>query len=191
MVDLAPSGVPISWRRLADAMAFYVGLGYQEVDVPWWVSRAAGRTTCRDDSRFYAVSPEDDLVGSAEQGFLEMELQGILPRGRFVACTPCFRAEPVTDSLHQRRFMKVELYANTGDRQASMDAILGDAWRFMQTQVPFPTDLHRVPTEEGFDIELGTVEVGSYGVRRSGSLHWTYGTGVAEPRFSAALAALL
>lgn len=39
--------------------------------------------------------------------------------------------------------------------------------------------------QEGFDIEVDGVEIGSYGFRRMpDGVPYTYGTGVAEPRFS-------
>jgi hypothetical protein len=44
-----------------------------------------------------------------------------------------------------------------------------------------------IPTAQGLDIELGGIELGSYGYRSYGRLHWIYGTGFAEPRFSQAV----
>jgi hypothetical protein len=41
-----------------------------------------------------------------------------------------------------------------------------------------------VKTNIGYDLELNNIELGSYGVRKYGQLHWVYGTGLAEPRFS-------
>ena len=43
-----------------------------------------------------------------------------------------------------------------------------------------------VKTEEGLDIELNGIEIGSYGYRSYKDFHWIYGTALAEPRFSLA-----
>lgn len=40
-----------------------------------------------------------------------------------------------------------------------------------------------------WDIELNGIEIGSYGVRTCPFLQWSYGTGLAEPRFGRALMA--
>lgn len=45
-----------------------------------------------------------------------------------------------------------------------------------------------VATEIGLDLELGGIELGSYGYREHNDLKWTYATGLAEPRFSQAVA---
>jgi hypothetical protein len=181
---------PVDWARLAAAMKFYEGLGYRVVEVPWWVPRSVSSITCPDPAPVMSIPGIGDLVGSAEQSFLHMQGQDSLAAGRFVACTPCFRNEPRVDALHRKRFMKVELYVNADVGRRALESLFSDAWAFMRTQVGFASDLHRVPTEEGWDIELGTVEVGSYGLRTHGTHVWAYGTGVAEPRFSTALAAL-
>jgi hypothetical protein len=44
-----------------------------------------------------------------------------------------------------------------------------------------------VTTEDGLDVEIGGIEVGSYGTRLHEGFSWNYGTGLAEPRFSSAL----
>ena len=45
-------------------------------------------------------------------------------------------------------------------------------------------EVERVKTAEGYDLQIGGVEVGSYGVRSHRGFKWAYGTGLAEPRFS-------
>lgn len=46
-----------------------------------------------------------------------------------------------------------------------------------------------VDTDEGFDLQLGGIEIGSYGKRHHDSFGpWAYGTGLALPRFSVAKA---
>ena len=41
-----------------------------------------------------------------------------------------------------------------------------------------------VKTEEGYDLEVGGIEIGSYGIRKCDYLEWIYGTACAEPRMS-------
>ncbi len=47
-------------------------------------------------------------MGSAEQGFVQLMLDGKLPLGSHMAAGPCFRDDEV-DDLHQKTFFKVEL----------------------------------------------------------------------------------
>lgn len=178
---------PVDWERIGRAMAFYSARGYVAVDVPWWVSPAITEITCPDAARVMSTSGCGDLVGSAEQSFLAMEVDGTLGRGRFVACTPCFRREPVVDHLHRLSFMKVELYRNDASDDRALEQVVADAEAFMNLERGVTERLRRVATGDGLDLEIDGVEVGSYGVRSHGSLSWTYGTGLAEPRFSTAV----
>lgn len=179
----------VDWGRLGRAMAFYAARGYVAVDVPWWVPEDVTATTCTDRGRVMSVPGSGDLVGSAEQSFLAMERQGALGRGRFVACTPCFRREPIVDRTHLLSFMKVELYRNDAATPAALNETISDAEAFMLSELGVAGSLVRVPTPEGWDLEIDGIEVGSYGVRTFAGCSWTFGTGLAEPRFSTALAA--
>lgn len=172
------------WSVLGEAMRFYEAKGYRPVDLPWFQPLEILSITCADKDRILAVDGFGGLVGSAEQSFLAADLAGTLGRGRFVACTPCFRNEPVVDRTHRIGFMKVELYANEGDLETEASRMLDLARRFMETVSGMAIDVEA--TEEGRDLSLGGVEVGSYGTRRFGPVAWTYGTGVAEPRFTTA-----
>jgi hypothetical protein len=60
--------------------------------------------------------------------------------------------------------------------------ILEEAVEFYQPY--FKTKLDIITTKEGFDIEVGGHELGSYGIRKHEYLKWVYGTGCAEPRMS-------
>ena len=79
--------------------------------------------------------------------------------------------------------MKVELYwpkhygRDVGD-------VLRDAATFFGLEGAIP---EIVETDEGWDINVGGIEVGSYGSRSIHDHLWVYGTGLAEPRFSQAL----
>lgn len=196
----------IDWSILSDALNYYRGLGYHYVEVPWVVPEATVDLTIPDprfgvrladnvvNGKRYGQSCMDEdepgvLVGSAEQSFLYMEERGLLMPGRYLACTPCFRHEEYTSPLRRPHFMKVELYVNDLI-PGRLDEIVGHAWGFFNQNISQHRDeLLVVNTPDGFDIEVNGYEVGSYGIRDVKGMRWAYGTGVAEPRFSASLAA--
>lgn len=174
----------VDWRILADAMEFYRSAGYRIVELPWFQPDEVLMITCPTPERIVAASGIGGLVGSAEQAFVGLDMKGTLGKGRFVACTPCFRNEPTIDRLHRVGFMKVELYRNDFVHDDAVAEMIDLASRFMAGAVG------RVPirrtTDEGFDLEIGGIEVGSYGRRAIPGLSWVYGTGAAEPRLSIA-----
>lgn len=174
----------IKWARLARAMAFYTSKGFVEREMPWHAPLDICALTCPEPERMYRFE-DGVLVGSAEQSFMAAQKSGSLSEGRYVALTPCFRREHEETETHRRYFMKVELYApnTTGDDLAFEFASL--AREFMQTETDAVVDL--VQTAEGFDLEIGGIEVGSYSGRFLGGMGWTCGTGLAEPRFTTAI----
>ncbi len=48
------------------------------------------------------------------------------------------------------------------------------------------TEVEIVATDEGWDLEVNGIEVGSYGFRQSGGRRWACATGLALPRFDVA-----
>ena len=136
------------------------------------------------------------LVGSAEQSFIHLDSIGELGNGKFVACTPCFRNEDYIDELHQRSFMKVELYRNDTANPDDLAGFIDEVVCFYRTRLnrsnpeAFKKLVVRKFSDGTADLELGGIEIGSYGVRSYGDTHWMYGTAIAEPRFSTALAKL-
>jgi hypothetical protein len=181
----------IDWTLLGRAVDFYKARGYTYVEAPWAVSEETLAITCPNPRFAARVDHLGALVGSAEQSFLHLDLAGDLGAGCFVACTPCFRLGDHGDGLHFPYFMKVELYRNDHDVMA-LFKMLGDAGELYR-ELGAPADALQAPqTEEGVDITLNGIEIGSFGFRThesaDGSLHhWTYGTGLALPRFSQAL----
>lgn len=175
-----------TWVRLGQAMVFYKSLHFTPVDVRWHVPRSISVLTCPEQSRIVS-SDLGDLVGSAEQSFLSMAGYGHLPPGKYVACSPCFRKEPFLDATHRRTFMKVELFA-VSQSELSYTELHWAARDFFRRHAP-AEEIKTVQTEDGVDIELNGIEIGSYGVRRLDDLGvWcAYGTGLAEPRFEYAV----
>lgn len=184
------SSQPIDWWLLGKAQDFYQRRGYQYVEVPWAVRPEITQVTIPHWVDPFSLTDLDlDLVGSAEQSFLQMMWDGRLLPGRYCAISPCFRREPHLDDLHQLHFMKLELIDfNPPDLDQAFLDIVGDAHRFMGSYMQ--VKLRQIEDDESgprrqYDLEsLGGIELGSYGVRNAGRTYWVYGTGIAEPRFS-------
>jgi len=188
----------IDYGRIARALEFYQALGYKKVEVPWIVEPKYREITYPHVNSFQ--TPHGDIVGSAEQSFLKLAFetkiqiknyfwnQGDQPAGRYVAVTPCFRDNQPEDKLHQKYFMKVELFEpifyGTSYKDLKPVKLFYDAGQFFASEGALP---EREATDEGIDWTVGGVEVGSYGYRTHEGFGWLYGTGLAEPRFSQAL----
>lgn len=174
----------IDWTMLSKAVDYYHNRGYRYVEVPWVVSDAVHRLTCPRDE-WIMRSDLGALVGSSEQSFLSLDLDGKLEKGRWLACTPCFRPD-IPDDLHQQYFMKVELYVNLDPTVEKVQDVITHAMAFFTAHAPGRTEVVRTG-EASWDIDIGGIEVGSYGYREAGDLKWVFGTGIAEPRFSTAM----
>lgn len=182
----------IDWSRLARAVAFYTSRGYRYVEVPWLAPDDAVAITAPNRLwRMPAQCMGGTLIGSAEQGFLALSLDQTMGIGKFVSCSPCFRLAEDLDELHRTEFMKVELFRNDSTEEADLFDLMADARAFFHTEIPswLRSNLRTVTTLEGYDFDLGDIEIGSYGIRHDPANHlqWVYGTGVAEPRFSSAM----
>lgn len=166
----------IDWRMLGEAVSFYKALGYKYVEVPYTVPEEIIRLTLPPQYDADTVAGLGCLVGSAEQSLLSMDLDP----GTYMAVSPCFRPEPVLNEFYQRHFMKVELF-QLGVFMNPMKMML-DAQRFMDDRAK--TEVLR--TDQGKDLTVDGIEVGSYGFRSARGLSWACGTGLALPRFSVA-----
>lgn len=177
----------INWSILSRAIEFYESLGYFYLEVPWIVPRSITSITMPSFVTPFQTQ-HGDLVGSAEQSFLKLASENLLPAGRYVALTPCFRDDQIT-VLHQKHFMKVELiHLHPRDPEKNLNQVLQDALLF------FSSFMHAKKISIGGEenqmdiVSPSGVEVGSYGIRTHQNLTWVYGTGVAEPRLSTVLA---
>jgi hypothetical protein len=200
---------PIDYKMLGDILNNYRDVGYTYVETPWVVPREVSEMTYRGDVLSCQLG---DLVGSAEQGFLALpEIKDT----KLVSCGPCFRNEPVIDALHQSWFMKVELYQSGDHLEEMVHDAEQQIWKLVWTYLnridsrrvkeamaggpkwPAPDRIDprdmvahvfkRKVTPDGIDLMLNGIEIGSYGVRTVGKRTWTYGTGLALPRFTVAL----
>ena len=178
---------PIDYNKLSDALSFYTNCGYDYVETPWLVSQEAINETIPVD-RTGLSTEYGSLVGSAEQGFIELLINGRKIK-KSCSISPCFRDEPVYDSLHQVYFMKLELFEPTAtvDRLESM---LKDAQDFYSGYLE--VSLLEISEEliDIIDSKTG-IELGSYGFRHlSNGTSFIYGTGLALPRLDVVLALL-
>lgn len=178
----------IDWGRIGRAVEHYSGDRghYAYVEAPWVVDEKYTRVTYPHSHAFKTTY--GDLVGSAEQGLLALSAEGKIldsssVRHRYVACGPCFRDHQPKDKFHNPYFMKVELYLpHRSERDVGI--LIRSAAQFFASEGAVP---EIVKTEEGWDIYVAGIEVGSYGFRQVWDHMWVYGTGLAEPRFSQAL----
>lgn len=188
---LAPPGRgeagPRDYRRrlsfdfsiVAAAQKHYAGRGYEDIPVPWVISRQAMDSTLPSDKVPYETFG-GYLVGSAEQSFIELLLSGET-LGRVQATTPCFRDE-AHDGLHSPYFLKTELFDGALPlTEESVLAVAEDAGVFFENYIPVKLERQGPLAWDLVHAETG-VEVGSYGVREVAGHSWIYGTGVALPR---------
>jgi hypothetical protein len=191
----------IQWGLLGNAVVYYQNKGYKYIETPWIVQNVMNMITTPHENLLTKIEgTTNSLVGSSEQGFLSMQMNDNLPRGKYVSCSPCFRNETGNDGLHLPYFMKVELYQTDDTSIDAMYAIIQDAEDFFHsvysngegvgyfanggTKNP---GIKRIVTPEGVDINLNDIEIGSYGIRKFCSHQWICGTGLALPRFNQAL----
>lgn len=182
----------INYQRVAKAIKKYQKMGYVYIDTPWLVSDEAVIATLPPNRQGFELGhptlKPGKLVGSAEQGFIQLMLDDKLRPGRYVSAGPCFRDENPVDRLHQYTFFKVELISYAGTIKKNTDTtarmMANDADEVLYNM--YEPGARVVTTSEGWDIEVEGVEVGSYGMREYKGHLWTYGTGLALPRTSQA-----
>lgn len=190
---------PKQYKNLFKALDYYEKAGYKYVDVPWAVSREAillTRPPCItvEPHSYEAGGKLIYPVASAEQSFLQMKMDDPKFSGKLMTITPCFRNESVIDELHQPYFMKVELINWDKTGREDMDKMITDARLLFEEQL-WVDAIHNIDPDPigivAYDLVTmhSKIELGSYGIREHPSVgRWLYGTGLAEPRYSLALA---
>lgn len=162
---------------LSTAMNYYMMRGYKPLSAPMLVDKDIVETTLPEGKK--AKQHLDKFyVGSAEQSFYQLVKQGFKPEGSYMMVTPCQRDEIPSES-NLEIFLKLELISM--DKTAFN--IAKDAFEFYTI---LGSEVKTVITEDFscFDLEIGGVEVGSYGARIFNGMVINYGTGLALPRFS-------
>lgn len=182
----------IDWRLLSNALEYYDSKHYRYVEVPWIVRKEITLATLPVDAKPFSVEGCGDLVGSAEQSFIQMMVDDEVYGHKYMTISPCFRDDQV-DDIHQKHFMKLELIDLRGC--ADFNIIMSDAAEYMSQ---FLDDKSYIKEEKISDNQIDLmlvspslrmpVKIGSYGYRSFSvdgvEYTWHYGTGLAEPRFS-------
>lgn len=176
----------VNWRYIEQAVDHYKLWNFTYVETPWRTDPKINEITLPKGAKMFTDSSGHALVGSAEQGFLQLMTEGKLKRNvKYVSAGPCFRDDPV-DDIHQKQFFKVELFAALENKEIADGVainMLESAERFFRLLAPHGVEI--VKESHGYDIQLHGIEIGSYGVRsHEGIGYWAFGTGIAEPRFS-------
>jgi hypothetical protein len=175
----------ISWVNLLRTVDHFKSLGYTYVEVPWTVSCEAMQATFVGKNPLSQVFQNRYVVASGEQSFIQLEIEGKLPIGKYVTLTPCYRDEPNVSDTHKLSFMKVELYITDIKDSSVYSDMVGECadWFFSLQD----HDVTLISTDIGHDFNIGDIEIGSYGEREYNGKKWLYGTAIAEPRFSTAV----
>jgi hypothetical protein len=172
----------INYKLLDESINHYTNKGFQRIETPWMVTEAVDSITRPRDVEPYVVdAKKKNLIASGEQGFLYLYLKEYLPLGKFQTVTPCFRND-VFDFTHTKYFMKNELIQTESVSISNLEEVVDNALELFQPYFTKPLSVINSP--DGFDINHGEYELGSYGIRECEFLKWIYGTGWAEPRMS-------
>ena len=184
----------VDYNLLNKALKYFSKRGFKQVEVPWRVSKEAIEGTFNSRESF--KSDDKFLIGSAEQGFLELYLQNKLTSNQLMSVSPCFRNE-LEDYFHQQEFMKLELICFL-DKLADLDFRFNDEYSNVKRLViSFIIKKLKIKTSNIFilgtnesnsiyseDILVNGIEYGSYGIRQFQDKYYIYGTGIALPRAS-------
>jgi hypothetical protein len=171
----------ISAALLYSAMTFFKNSGYHFITVPMLVDEDVIRLTLPHD-RQPKFHNNKCYVGSAEQSIYQLIKEGKDLPPKALAITPCQRDEMVLDELHQEIFLKIELACT--DNTITYRDIANDVMNFYSQ---FTDKAKIVDFDNSFDIEIGGIEVGSYGQREYKGRIIHFGTGLALPRVAQAL----
>ncbi len=187
----------IDYSLLSKAIKYFSKKGFKQIETPWRVSKQAIEGTFDSDESF--KTDDKFLVGSAEQGFLELQLQDKLKGTQFMSVSPCFRND-IEDYYHQQEFMKLELiYFSNYEiikEEIQYQIIKRFVLNFIIKKLKIKTsDIAILETKDNNsiyseDILINGIEYGSYGIRQFQGKYYIYGTGVALPRASKILKSL-
>lgn len=173
-----------SLRNIIKAINFYTSKGFTYIETPWIVDKGISEMTMPVGANPFKLLDGRTLVGSAENGFLQLILNDQLPRGKYCSFSPCFRDDTI-DEIHHKWFYKLELIQTCNVDSESLQNMISLAKEFFTSQ---GLDVEIVKTEIGFDLVSKDIELGSYGIRSIGNscknCAWIYGTGCAEPRMT-------
>lgn len=171
----------ISSELVMNALNYYSKY-FSLIDVPTYIKKEYIKHTA--PNKKVLSHGELAYVGSAEQSFIQMHQEGKLTKGFLMAITPCHRDEEVLDETHLEVFLKIELIFVGGHIK---NKLLSGVMVFFKSMNPEGiTDMVDSGNRLGeVDILMNGIEIGSYGeAYMPDGTPYTYGTGLAEPRFS-------
>lgn len=180
----------INYKIISDAIEYYQANGFQYIDVEWKAPVEIVKITTPPQCRLYKIDPDNSLVASAEQSFLDLIINHHLKPGKYVTATPCFR-DDIIDEIHGQYFFKVELidFEFIDCEEIDIDAFFNTlqiAQNFFEKYLK--TEIIHL---NGYNYDIvdakNKIELGSYGIREYNNIVWIYATGVAEPRLSITL----
>lgn len=181
----------IDYGRLERALRYYELCGFEYVELPYTASQQAIQMTFDGNYSSQILPNGAVLVGSGEQAFCDLLLQGKLKLNeKYMGLTPCFREEEIYNDIHRPYFLKLELYSPVPSIKAGheyMNFFSSISKRFFQSEIESNLSISKTHTPNSIDLNLNQIEIGSYLVNTSNKFCWACGTGLAEPRFSAAI----
>lgn len=165
---------------------------FKDKAVPALVGPEVMKHTCPEGARDFRIYGPggDSVVASAEQSFLQLEKDGELEPGSWMALTPCFRDEEEVEEIRLPVFLKLELIRLSDEMNyyTATEALwlAKKLQKFFKEFYGLPTEIQK--TGDGWDVMYQDLELGSFGVRHTlNDKSYIYGTGLAEPRASIAL----
>lgn len=187
----------IDYNLLNKSLKYFSKKGFKQIEVPSIASRETLQGTFKSSESF--KSDNKFLIGSAEQGFLELYLQNKLTSNQLMSVSLCFRNE-LEDYLHQKEFIKLELIYFINSKIDDIDIMFNSfivfnlvknfVLSFIIKKLKIKiTDITTAETNDSNsiyseDILINGIEYGSYGIRQFQDKYYIYGTGIALPRAS-------
>lgn len=179
----------IDYHLLGLAQEFYSRHGFSKIEVPWIVSPGASLATVPFSSLVYATEDSTHLIGSGEQGFIQLMMNNTIIKDKwYQTITPCFRRE-IPDKIHSTWFMKLELFRKFDDEIVPLhlvEDVIDKACLFFDSILGLEVEKINNEAEQMFDLYCNDIEIGSYGFRKviidNKTYSWVFGTGLALPR---------
>lgn len=173
----------IDYNLISDSIDYYNNNNFKRIESPWLVPEYIDNLTKPNDRISYQLKHNNKcLVASGEQSFLYLYLKDFITIGQFQTVTPCFRDEKY-DFLHSKYFIKNELIKTDVVNEMELNKIIEICYKFYSKY--FDKNILTIDrVDDGFDISVNKIEVGSYGIRSCEYLDWIFATGCAEPRLS-------
>ena len=177
----------INYGTIQRSIEFYEAAAFKRIESPWTVAESISNITKPTWATSFTIKEKNKvLVASGEQSFLAMYNKGFLPKGAFQTVTPCFRDDTFSP-IHTKYFIKNELIITDDPTENSLMDMIDVARQFFRRETGGKEITLKKLEDGSFDLYLGDIELGSYGIRSCPFLTWIYGTGVAEPRLTRAM----